>query len=408
MWCAGTRQWVPRGVRTVPVDPTEQIPSSDPREGEVVDRVRVASVPAGHVYVRHLSPEDGGGPVRLPDPAPAGGGPGPGARWWPPVMLQPGWVEEHHDEFDLLHLHFGFDAWDPRDLTRLVASLRAHGKPFVYTVHDLRNPHHADRRAHDDQLDVLVPAADALLTLTRGAAGEIRRRWDREAFALPHPHVVPLDVAADWRKQRRRRRGHTFRVGLHLKSLRPSMAPDRVLATLVETVGDLPGAVLQVNVHRDVMEPTGARHHAELARQLRTAAAERRLELHVHDFLDDDGLWTYLAGLDVSVLPYRFGTHSGWLEACRDLGTAVVAPSCGYYAEQGPVVGYTHDEDRYDPATLDAAVRALHAVRGDHGVSTQYRRRQRRAVAAGHDAVYRAVLPPGDGSWGGRQTWAAR
>ena len=34
----------------------------------------------------------------------------------------------------------------------------------------------------------------------------------------------------------------------------------------------------------------------------------------------DDELWDYLQSLDVSVLPYRFGTHSGWLEACHDLG----------------------------------------------------------------------------------------
>ena len=38
----------------------------------------------------------------------------------------------------------------------------------------------------------------------------------------------------------------------------------------------------------------------------------------------------------MSVLPYRFGTHSGWLEACFDLGTAVIAPSCGFYRQQHP------------------------------------------------------------------------
>jgi len=72
--------------------------------------------------------------------------------------------------------------------------------------------------------------------------------------------------------------------------------------------------------------------------------------------LGDAELWTYLAGLDVSVLPYRFGTHSGWLEACRDLGTTVIVPSCGYFAEQGPVVTYVHDEDDYDGGSLQSAV----------------------------------------------------
>jgi hypothetical protein len=31
---------------------------------------------------------------------------------------------------------------------------------------------------------------------------------------------------------------------------------------------------------------------------------------------------------------YWFGTHSGWLEACFDLGTAVIAPNCGYYHQK--------------------------------------------------------------------------
>ena len=34
----------------------------------------------------------------------------------------------------------------------------------------------------------------------------------------------------------------------------------------------------------------------------------------------------------------KFGTHSGLLEACRDLGTAVVAPACGAYGDQGLIV----------------------------------------------------------------------
>ncbi|MGN6613238.1 MAG: PaaI family thioesterase, partial [Angustibacter sp.] len=67
------------------------------------------------------------------------------------------------------------------------------------------------------------------------------------------------------------------------------------------------------------------------------------VDLHVHDYFTDEELWAYLQGLDVSVLPYRFGTHSGWLEACHDLGTWVVAPDCGFYAEQRTVLSYAAD-----------------------------------------------------------------
>lgn len=89
-----------------------------------------------------------------------------------------------------MHVHFGFDALDPQTLTRCIEQLRAHGKPLEYTVHDLYNPHQQDRRAHLELLNVLIPAADALITLTDGAAAEILRQWGRETFVLPHPYVV--------------------------------------------------------------------------------------------------------------------------------------------------------------------------------------------------------------------------
>lgn len=305
-------------------------------------------------------------------------------------MLDPAWAASA--DFDVFHLHFGFDACDPDRLAELVDVLRSRGKPLVFTVHDLRNPHHRSPEEHDRQLDVLVPAADALITLTPGAAREIARRWGRRATVVPHPHVVDLRTMGVAQDCRARRPRTTFRVGLHVKSLRPSMDPAGILPTLVETVADLPGAVLQVNAHRDVLDDDGARLDAALATYLRAHAARGELELHVHDYLSDRDLWCYLSSLDVSVLPYRFGTHSGWLEACRDLGTTVVAPSCGFYREQGPVLSYTRDEDSFDAESLAAAVREAYDARPRLGAGIDERRAQRQAVAAAHETVYRSVL----------------
>ena len=116
-------------------------------------------------------------------------------------MLEPGWVDSHADEFDLMHVHFGFDAVSPAHLAEVAASLRRQGRPLVVTVHDLRNPHHLDRTLHDAQLGVLVDAADAVLTLTHGAAEEIRARWGREAVVVPHPHVVEEERLARARRR---------------------------------------------------------------------------------------------------------------------------------------------------------------------------------------------------------------
>jgi glycosyltransferase involved in cell wall biosynthesis len=349
--------------------------------------ISVASVPASHVYVRHIAAEQSDGVRRLPDPDPTDPGRSTEQVWWPPVMLRPEWVATH--EFDLFHIQFGFDAWQPVELRRLVTALRRRGCPLVYTVHDLRNPHHADRTLHDAQLDVLVPAADALVTLTPGAAREIRCRWGRDAAVLPHPHVVDLSRRRD---NRARDQGAPFRVGLHVKSLRASMEPLRLLPDLVRAVRNLPNAVLQVNGHRDVLAPDGDRRHDELADYLTRSVARGDLELHVHDFFSDAELWRYLESLDVSVLPYRFGTHSGWLEACRDLGTAVVAPSCGYYADQGPVHSYLHEEGAYDGESLQGAIRSAWAAGPLDPLSVEMRRAQRATIAQAHHAIYMSVV----------------
>lgn len=352
--------------------------------------VTVASVPSGHVYVRHLDPEHGPAVRRLEDPDPEHPSAPAGAVWWPPVMLRPKWAAT--GDFDVFHLHFGFDACAPEELAELVGVLRDRDKPLVFTVHDLRNPHHEQPDLHEAQLDVLVPAADELITLTPGAAAEIAGRWGRTATVLPHPHVVDLHTMGVAQDCRARRYDAPFRVGLHVKSLRPSMDPLRILPALVDAVRDLPGAVLQVNAHRDVLDDDGQRRDAELAAYLRAAEDRGDVELRVHDYLSDQELWNYLGSLDVSVLPYRFGTHSGWLEACRDLGTTVVAPTCGYFAEQGPVLGYTHDEATYDPESLDRSIRLAYAHRPRLGASIDERRAQRHAVAEAHEVLYRSLV----------------
>jgi hypothetical protein len=55
------------------------------------------------------------------------------------------------------------------------------------------------------------------------------------------------------------------------------------------------------------------RHEPAFAARLTSLGERGAVELRVHDYFSDDELWGYLQGLDVSVLPYQFGTHSGWL-----------------------------------------------------------------------------------------------
>ncbi|MCW2613044.1 MAG: hypothetical protein JWN08_38 [Frankiales bacterium] len=309
--------------------------------------LRIASVPSDHPYVRHLSPVTGvAGCVRLPDPpvpdAPAG-------QWWPPQVLDPDWLRAHADDVDVVHVHFGFEHRTTTELRGVVAVLRRLGLPLVLTVHDLMNPHLADQRPHLAALDVLVPAAAAVITLTDGAAAEVRQRWARDAVVLPHPHVVPLDrLAAP--------RGETdgLVVGLHAKR-RANNDPDAVRSELASAVAGLPGARLVPDL-------------------------ERRLT--------DDELWDHLSGLDVLVLAYRFGTHSGFVEACHDLGTTVVAPRVGHLAEQHPLLSY----DLGTAGSLTAALGRAHDDKPSWRADPGERAAQRDRVADAHDLLYRAVV----------------
>lgn len=350
----------------------------------------VASIPSGHVYVRHLASlsRPGADPVfRLPDPP---SGAAPDAPWWPPRMLTASWVDEHAGDFDVMHVHFGFDALSPEDLTDVMLALREHKKPLVLTVHDLRNPHHETAETHDAQLGVLVGAADAVLTLTAGAAATIMSRWGRQATVLPHPHVVP----EQWLSRSRPVR-ETFVIGLHAKSLRANMDPMPLIDAVVAALPMMPGAVVRIDAHTDVVTSGYARHDAAFADRLKSLAVDGRLDLRVHDYFSDDELWGYLQELDVSVLPYRFGTHSGWLEACHDLGTWVAAPDCGFYSQQRPCLTYAATGWQRTLTLVKAVMKAHRlwqageaAPRAAHA----HRRAERDFLADAHRVIYSELL----------------
>ncbi|UJA22004.1 glycosyltransferase family 1 protein [Thermoleophilia bacterium SCSIO 60948] len=346
-------------------------------------------MPSGHVYVRHLADPDGGDGIdRLPDIEPADGRKVPGG-WWPPVMLDAGWIRENRDRFDLFHVHFGFDAKTPTELEEVTTALGEVGAPLAVTVHDLRNPHHHEGERHDAQLRVLLDDAAAVLTLTPGAASEIERRYGCENVrVLPHPHVLEFDELG-----RARRRHDDFVIGLHAKSLRANMDAVGVARALCEAASELPGVRVQIDVHEEIFDPD---NHwfapASGAELLDIADGYEAAELRVHPYFSDSELWDYLRGIDASVLPYRFGTHSGWLEACYDLGTLVIAPTCGFYVEQRPCLTYRHDESGLDVDSLREAVRVAALERPRFQADRDGRLAERRALAASHRSLYRALL----------------
>ncbi|GAA2555304.1 hypothetical protein GCM10010435_27340 [Winogradskya consettensis] len=353
--------------------------------------IRVAPIPSAHPYVRHVL--TGGGIDLLPDPPPPGA---PDGRWWPPVMCDAAWVTANRNDFDVMHIHFGTESFPAEHLRSLVRALRTSGRPLVYTLHDLENPQLIDQAQHLEHLDILVPAADAVVTLTAGAAAAIRRRWGRVAEVVAHPHVLALDADAP-----AGRRSDAAVLGVHLRDIRPGTDAVRAVATLLDAVDRLRAqgvaAVARVQVNDRVRD--------EAAREIVTAlvAAHPAAELHRSERLDDAALTRSIADLDVAVLPYRTGTHSGWAELCWDLGVPVAGPRVGYVGEQHP-----EDFAAFDAGDGDALARAVRRLlaaaprAGSAGRAARLTERRRRrttdaaAITAAHTAVYKRVLaaPP--------------
>jgi hypothetical protein len=123
---------------------------------------------------------------------------------------------------------------------------------------------------------------------------------------------------------------------------------------------------------------------------VRDLAAQGDLELVPYP----EARWVaQLQQLHVAVLPERCGTHSRDLEICRDVGTRVVAPGWGWFADQwSDVVTYGHDEDGgLDPVSLSGAVAAALTRPMPRPEDRGWRTAQREAIRRVHAEVYAQV-----------------
>lgn len=342
-------------------------------------------VPSDHPYiVRAIGPqgEPHDGLVVLPEITGADG------LWWPPALFDPVRREAALGGVDVVHVHFGVEQVPLHDKRATFDELNRRGIALVVTVHDLRNPHLEDDVPHAERLNPLLNEADAVVTLTQSAAAEIRGRWGREAVVLPHPHVAPLDRIGGV-GPRGMRPGQTRRpvVGVDLKGLRTNTMKPRQPAHVAAAVTKC-DADLRVGIHAEVLDGLDARDPA-LARLLhRWQDEEEGVTVAPHERYSDDGLLDHLASLSAVVLPYRFGTHSGYLEACRDVGTAVVAPAVGCYHDQHNCPTFSIDDIE---GTLPRALRAALSGGGVWAATQEERRAEAEGVRAAHRRIYRQL-----------------
>lgn len=333
------------------------------REGLPVrtDAVRVATVPARHEYLDAALPRT---VERVLLDRVVG--------WAPDPLLEPATLSRHLEDIDVLHLHFGYEHRTAAELTEFLRCLERSRTTLMVTLHDLRNPHQAARAAHDAHLRLLLAASERVFTLTASAADECRQRFGREPEVVAHPTL--LCARSVTRSVARTRPGREVLVPL--KSLRANVRDPLEIVRAVRAGGAAVRVLVDLN----------AAARPELA-----GLAELDVTVDVRERLAEADLLDLVAAAHACVLPYRFGTHSGWLELCRDLGTYVIAPDCGHYEAQWDAVTPYGNNERtgLDVASLSAAVARVDAMPAAQPAVRRAREAQRDVVRALHDQAYR-------------------
>jgi hypothetical protein len=354
--------------------------------------LRVAAVPAQHAYIQNSTAfvRAEGLIALLADPAPPEA---PVGQWWPPVMLDPQWIDANASSFDLMHVHFGIESFDLAHLEAVVDALHRTDHALVFTVHDLENPQLSQQALYRRQLTTLVEGADELITLTEGAARHVETVWGRQATVIPHPSMLSEHAAASIKRSGVIGSG-ALRLGVHLRDLRPNIDALGTVRLMISAAERLVHGGRNVVVVVDVNDRVRDEDVREQLRRLTESSP--LVEFNEHPRATDDELAASIADIDIEVLPYRYGTHSGWLELCWDIGVGVLAPEIGFYSQQHP------DESVavFTPGSATSFVYALDTLiaRDDDARAAVSQRRmdarqaQNRAIGNAHLDVYVRAL----------------
>lgn len=338
---------------------------------------RVLSIPAGHAYTQAIRPDNA---TFLPDPNIDG-------KWWPHPALEASWwgadnpgapgFSPDPDDVDIVHLHFGYDHLSPQEMSEFITAVHARGKALVATIHDIVNPHFDDEARssqHREKVALLLKRADALLTLTecaKAALEEFPAARGRRIEVVAHPRIVAPDDIAQLSDAHRQPT-----VGVFLKSLRANVVRDVDFYTTVADAAPL----------------TVYMHDVEATAHLAQALERRGVKVVRHAPMDDAELYQAISTHTTVLLPYLRGTHSGWLEMCRDLGATVAVPDCGCYAGQADT---PRAVETYRTGDGESAAQALDSLNQRGPVAYAGSRAEQLADVRSHHArIYDEVALP--------------
>jgi len=380
-------------------------------------RTRVAVLPAAHPAVRRITgldvPVDHTGdepgheeqhPVELVPVRPGSVGgrtPSAGSGDSPAESPAGEWDDDAGADpmahVDVAHVHFGYDYLAPESAQNVVDHLAVYGVPMVLTVHDIVYPEDGDPLPHRGDTATLVEAAAQVVTLTEVAAQELWVRWGVDAVVVPHPRLLSEpEISTAVRASKHLRPAGDAIVGVLLERMGENIEGPELLDQLAAVATGWQNCHLRIVVEaqawRDACGEDGVHGDSHTVAELAAEGAWKSVRLARYEALDLGPVLAEFAALDVCVLPYRFATHSTWLELCRDLGVAPVFPSVGFLREQwfdrSEPAG--HSGEVYDPRDPGSLAWAVGTALGERrAVPPRVEGADPRTVMSAHARVYR-------------------
>jgi glycosyltransferase involved in cell wall biosynthesis len=317
------------------------------------------------------------------------------------------WIESQAslEFFDILHVQ-SLELTSLMSIEKALERCQAERKGIVITIHELEPLFPDERKDFADRVRLACRFASGIVTLTKRAGEEIAARFGVDPSRIeivPHGAVLPLSHSLWNAKVRKNWR---FTMGM-FGGFRPNRS---FLTAAINALYGLDSADVSVQILSRGLNPIEVGPTTEAWQVASLASSDKRLALRLLPFPSDDEIANFVHSLDVLVLPYLFGTHSGQLELAMDMGVPAIVPDIGCDAEQWRLHAGSVAEPywfKYDPrepysfgAPLLEAMRFAHANwlqrRGrvlDRSAFLAVRRGEQDKIVNAHRTLYARSIP---------------
>lgn len=244
------------------------------------------------------------------------------------------WIEQHDSLgfFDVLHIQSLELAAIPTIQCVLEKCARKR-KGIVVSIHETEPMFPNEGSDFPARVRLACSFAKSAITLTACAARKIVDQFGidrRMVRVVPHGLVLPPSHSL-WHLEPERNSQCT--IGM-FGGFRPNRS---FLTAAVNALRGMGSADLRVRLLSRGLSPIELVASSEAWQLASLAACDHRLEFDVRPFPSDDEIAEFVHALDILVLPYLYGTHSGQLELAMDLGVPVIIPDLGCFKAQWEV-----------------------------------------------------------------------